>query len=170
MSCLTLLFAGCNSSDNDDPLVSDGVIPEILNQNQPEDVIITIGNLSDLAGTTANAVEAINVALADVVRYFNNANLIPGIKLAVVTYDGQYDPSKDISGYHWLRERGADLIVTTTQAAAITLAPMVSEDKIMLYTAIADTEALEPPCYVFSLGSYNKHTIYTLLKWIAETD
>jgi len=67
-----------------------------------EDVVITIGSLSDITGPASNAMTVINMALDDVVEYFNDENLIPGVELKVVTYDGQLDPARDIPGYEWL--------------------------------------------------------------------
>jgi len=48
------------------------------------------------------------MALEDLVAYYNDSDLIPGVRLEVVVYDGQWDPARDIPGYEWLRGRGAD--------------------------------------------------------------
>lgn len=131
-------------------------------------LVITIGNLSDLTGLTSNAQILINLSLADVVDYYNRSGLIPGVKLEVLTYDGQYDMSKTIPSYEWLIGRGADFIFTGVPGVPITLKPRVDQDHIVLIAATANLEDLSPPGYVFSLGTIPQYEAFTLLKWIAE--
>ncbi len=109
------------------------------------------------------------MALEDMVKHFNN-NLISRVKLKVVTFDGQSDPAKDIPGYEWLKEKGADLIFAPVGGSSVTLKPRVDQDKIVLFTTSANPEDLLPPGFVFSLGIHPQHEAYTLLKWIAEND
>ncbi|NQT73005.1 MAG: ABC transporter substrate-binding protein [Chloroflexi bacterium] len=73
-------------------------------------VTITIGNLSDLTGVSSNAMGVVNIALEDTVEYYNERNLIPGVELEVITYDGQYNPSNDIPGYEWLKELAEPIV------------------------------------------------------------
>ena len=135
-----------------------------------EPVEITIGNLTDITGVSANAQIFINMALDDLVEYYNSENLIPGIELEVITYDGQLDPSKDITGYEWLKERGADLIYTGIPDTPLTLKAIVDKDKMPLFAASGYQEQLDPPGYVFVLGTIPEHQAYTILNWIAEND
>lgn len=131
---------------------------------------ITIGNLSDLTGPSASAQTIINMALDDVVHYYNEENLIPGVELKVVTYDGQLDPSKDIPGYEWLRGKGADFIFSGVPGSSRTLKQRVDSDRVVMFPATATLEELTPPGYVFSFGTIPQHEAYTMLKWIAEND
>ncbi|MBM3133075.1 MAG: ABC transporter substrate-binding protein, partial [Chloroflexi bacterium] len=103
-------------------------------------VTITVGNLSDLTGPAAAAMTVINMALEDIVRYYNDEDLIPGIALKVVTYDGQYRPSNNIPGYEWLKERGADLIFSAVPGTPETLKPFVDSDRMVLFGASASPE------------------------------
>lgn len=135
-----------------------------------ENVVITIGNLSDLTGVTASVMEVMNMALEDLVAHFNGEHRIPGIELEVITYDGQYDPSRDIPGYEWLKERGADLLFTPVGSTAVTLKPYANQDEILLFTPDARPDALSPPGYVFCQSNRTNELAYTLLKWIAEND
>ncbi len=135
-----------------------------------EDVKITIGNLSDLTGISSGAQYFINKALDDAVEYFNDQNLIPGVQVEVITYDGQFDPSRDIPGYEWLRERGADLIFTAVTSTPVILKPRVNEDHVPLFAASGSLETIEPPGYVFALASLPQHEALTLVSWIAEHD
>ncbi len=155
---VSMLLLACSSND-------DGT-----QSQEQEDVVITIGNLSDLTGVAANAMELIDMALEDLVEHFNEENLIPGVELEVITYDGQYDPARDIPGYEWLRERGADLIWTPAPPAAATLKPRADEDKFMLFASAANLDELMPAGYTFSAGTIPEFQAYTLLDWLAKND
>lgn len=111
-------------------MISSNFACDSSNTLPTEPVTIAIGNLTDLTGVSANGMEPINMALGDMVRYYNENNLIPGVELEVETYDGQYNPSNDISGYEWLLERGADIIFTPVPPTPASLRTRVNEDKV----------------------------------------
>ncbi len=162
--------AACSSSDDEnDPLASPSQSNEITLE-PVEDVVITIGNLTDLTGVSANVQEILLMGMNDLIRYYNDENLIPGVELKVVSYDGQMDPSRDVSGYEWLKQQGANLIYTTVPHVGVTLNSRVNEDKIVLFTPSVALEELEPPGYVFNLGHIPSFDAWTLLKWIADND
>lgn len=136
-----------------------------------ETVVITIGNLTDQTGPSANAMETINMGLEDLVKYYNTENLIPGVELKVISYDGQYDPSRDIPGYEWLKEKGADVIFTAVASSVVAIKPRLERDQMILFTVAPTHEVLEPPGYIFSMGAPLSEDLgYTLLKWVAEND
>ncbi len=111
------------------------------------------------------------VVLEDLVEYYNDQNLIPGIEFEVITYDTEYNPSKDLLGYELLRDQGADLIFTTISSATTTLKSLLEKDKMVLFSVAPAEEALVPPGYIFCPGNaLGKNVSYTLLKWIAEND
>jgi hypothetical protein len=111
------------------------------------------------------------MALEDTAEYYTENNLIPGVEFEVVTYDGQYDPSRDIPGYEWLKERGADFIFSPVGATAVTLKPFLEEDKMVLFMMAPHEDAFAPPGWVFAPGnSLFNEQMYTLLKWVAEND
>ena len=173
LTCFTLAMAlalslGCGNDDKptNPPLMQ----PESTPAEYMEDVVITIGNLSDLTGVGATTLEYINMALDDLVEYYNSENLIPGIELEVITYDGQFDPSRDIPGYEWLKERGADLIFTAIPDTPLTLKSIVDKENMPLFAASGYQEMLDPPGYVFVMGPIPEHQAYTFLSWIAEND
>ena len=157
----------CGGSDDEGETVS---APELTPGDTTNSLEITIGNFTDLTGPSSVAQEPINAALHDLVGYFDKNELIPGIELQVVTYDGQLDPSRDIPGYKWLREKGADLIWTSVPSTPITLKPKVNEEHVMLFSASGDLATLEPPGYIFAAATLPRHEAFTLLKWIAEND
>jgi hypothetical protein len=133
-----------------------------------EPVEITIGNLSDLTGVGAAGFKLINLGIKDMVDYYNENNLIPGVEVKVVTYDGQYDPSKDIPGWEWLLERGADVIFAGPPHSVITLQSRADNNEVLLFTTSAGMDLFTGPGYLFSLGSIPQYEAWTLMKWIAE--
>lgn len=135
-----------------------------------QETVITIGYLTDLTGPAANIMAKQRMALHDLVKYFNEANLIPGVELEVVTYDGQLDPSRDIPGYEWLKERGADVIYTDVPDTPLTLKSIVEKDKTPLFAASGYEQMLDPPGYVFVIGTIPEYQAYTILDWIARND
>lgn len=159
------VLASCENGDD-----ATGGQPTQTDTNPAEDVVITIGNLTDLTGVSATAMDRIHKALEDMVKYYNDQNLIPGVKINIETYDGQYDPSKDIPGYEYLKNKGADLIWAPAPVTAITLKPIVSEDKIPMFVASTGLDTLTPPGYTFSLGTIPHCDSFSFLKWIAEND
>jgi len=170
---LILSSIACGSGGEEAPL-SPMVQPSSPISSEPpvtlEPVKITIGNLTDITGPSANALIIINMALNDLVEYYNSENLIPGVELKVITYDGQLDPSRDIPGYEWLKARGADLIFTCTPDTPLTLKSIVNKDKMPLFASNGYQEQLDPPGYVFIMGVIPEHQAYTILNWIAEND
>jgi len=135
-----------------------------------EDVTITIGVLSDMTGPAARAMETVSQSMNDLIEYCNQQNLIPGVKLDAIFYDGQYDPSKDLPGYQWLKEKGADVFVACLPHTPSTLKPRVDEEKVVLFALTAGEEILHPPGYVFCMQNSPQALIKTLLKWVAEND
>lgn len=136
-----------------------------------ETVVITIGNLTDITGPGANGVSKVDMALADTVAYYNSEGLIPGVELKVINYDTQFDPAKDIPGYEWLKDKGADLLFSPLPQSPVILKPRLAEDEMVLFAVAATREAFVPPGYVFCPGnSLVENSIYTLLEWIPEND
>ncbi len=56
-------------------------------------ITIKIGNITDLTGPGSNGMELVNFALEDIVRYYNENNVIPGVEFEVVNWDGQIQKS-----------------------------------------------------------------------------
>ncbi|NQT72358.1 MAG: ABC transporter substrate-binding protein [Chloroflexi bacterium] len=135
------------------------------------DIVITIGNLTDLTGVSSSAMETINLGLEDIVEYYNNQNLIPGIELKVIHYDGQYNSELDLNGYEWLKEKGADVIFTAIPTVPVALKPYLEKDDIVLFTVVPSKEEVVDGGYIFAPGSpLGEDLGYTLLDWIAEND
>lgn len=168
---ISLMVAGCGDDDGvgngdaDDKEASPSTPPP------SEPIKITIGNHSDLTGVSSNAMILVTRSLEDMVDYYNKENLIPGVELEVVTYDGQYNPANDIPGYHWLKERGADVFFTGIAPASITLKPLLEDDQMVMFSVTPPTKAFQPPGRVFAAGNtLAQWDATTVLKWVAEND
>lgn len=131
---------------------------------------IVIGHLSDMTGPASAALIPINYALEDLVRYYNEQGLIPGVELKVVTYDGRYDPSRDIPGYEWVKGKGAVAITTGLPPIGVTLKPFAKRDKIPIFPLTTSTPQLDPPGWVFCMNATGGALIDTLLEWIPGND
>ncbi len=166
MLLITSILFGCAEDD----AVTNGVSPSKKTDTPPNDIIIKIGNMTDLTGPGASGMEMVNMALEDTVRYCNENSMIPGVKLEVIHWDGQTDPARVIPGYEWLKHKGADVFTTCAPGVAVTLTPRLTAEKNVLFSQIGEIEAIEPPGYVFCLGTVPENEAYTFLKWIAEND
>lgn len=162
------LLAACSSGDDEEsPAIEPTDEPT---EDQPEEVSITIGVLADLTGVAAVASEHLHASFEDLAEYFNEQILPAGVEIDIIMYDSQNDPAKDVPGYEWLKERGADLIFSAEGSAAVTMRRTVDEDQIVMFAATAGEEALIPPGYVFTASGLPEVEAYTYMKWIAEND
>ena len=161
---LILVLAGCGSDDN-------AIVPtEESNDTLEKSITIKIGNITDMTGPGSNGMELVNLALEDAARYYNENNMIPGVKFEVIHWDGQMDPSRTIPGYEWLLQKGSDFLTTCAPGVTVTLRPRMDAENGMLFTQVGELEAIDPPGYVFCLGSIPQYEAFTLLSWIAEND
>lgn len=162
----SLLLIGCGNGGN-------GTKAPAATDTTPEPTglkLITIGNLTDKTGVASTAMNVITMALEDMVAYYNEQALIPGVKLKVISYDGGYDPAKNIPGYEWLRERGADLIFDPVPESVETLKERGNNDQMVIFGMTASREGFLPPGYTFCGSALSDNLAYTFLKWIAEND
>ncbi len=169
MVALLILVTACGDS-NDDSTPLSNLDSELVPPDQ-EDIVITIGTLTDLTGVSANALQYIDLALMDTVNYYNENNLIPGVELKVIKYDTQYDYSRFIPGYEWLREKGADIIVNFLPPGVPLLKTRANEDQVPVFTMSATVEPEElDGSYVYCVAVAPKYEGYTILDWIAKND
>lgn len=139
---------------------------------EEEGVVITIGQLNDLTGMASTATRPCTIALQDLVRYYNDEDVIPGVKLQLVLYDTKLDPAREIPGWDWVREQGAQVVIDVLPTSII-LKPFAEKDKVPMIshtglTAIA--EAVDEAGYSFCLNSPDSYAHTTLLNWVSEND
>ncbi|MFO8011222.1 MAG: ABC transporter substrate-binding protein [Dehalococcoidia bacterium] len=135
-----------------------------------DEVTIKIGNLTDKTGPASQAMQVVDMALKDLVRYYNENNFIPNVKLEVVDYDTQYDPSRDIPAYQWLVERGVDFCYTGLPTTPLTLKSLVNKDEVVLFSSSGLEDLGDPPGWVFVINPAFSDVGESMLKWIAEND
>ncbi|MBM3132516.1 MAG: ABC transporter substrate-binding protein [Chloroflexi bacterium] len=168
------MLAACGDDDKDKTPTKTtpaATTPTPSPKPSPEPPVkITIGLFTDVTGMAAAALVPVDAALLDIVKYYEDNNLIPGAEFEVIKYDGQYDPSKDIAGYEWLKERGADFFVSGVPSFGASVKPRVDADKMVLFQLEAADEYYTPPGWVFCETLSADQFGYTLLKWIAEND
>ncbi len=161
------LLSACNGGNGTKTPTSTTTTPT---PTPTEKVTVTIGNHTDKTGVASNAMQYVDLALADTIEYYNENNLIPGVEVELVEYDGQADPSRDITGYEWLKQRGADLMTAWFPAVATTLRSYIDADEIVLFGTIARKEILYPPGYLFITSALLEDTAWTTVKWLMEND
>ena len=145
--------------------------PSENGETEPQpNVDITIGYFSDMTGPSSSALELLTMALEDAVDRYNEQGLIPGVELKLVSYDSMFDPARTIPGYEWLKNKGADLILTAVPATPAILGPKAAADDIVVFAMTTTLEEITPPGNVFNMGTIPQFEAYTLLKWIAEND
>ena len=151
---------GCDSNSNKTTIVP-----------TPGIKVITIGNLTDMTGVASNAGQVIDEGLQNMVDYYNENNLIPGVRLDVIKYDSQYDPTRFTTGYEWLKQKGADVIWNSFPPGVPTIKSRANADKFPVFTATANVEPGElDGSYMFCLAISPTYEAYTLLDWIANND
>ncbi len=165
---LTLpLLVACSSEDNNDLPTEDG---GNATAQPEEDVVIKIGHITDLTGGGAHAMSFVNSGLADAVQYFNENNLIPGVEIKILTYDNEYETSREISGYKSLMGDNVDILIGNMPQTAIILKPFVNDDTVMFFAMPYTEEGFQPPGYSFSLNIPTQSFGPTMMQWIAEND
>lgn len=149
------------------------IVPLCLGCGDDEEtgkVTIVIGEVMDLTGSASTALIPVHYVIQDVMRYYNEEELIPGVELKLATYDQNYNPAKDIPGYEWCKERGAEVILVGLANQAELLKPFAERDKVAIGSFSSSIPAVEPPGWVFCFTPQFAEQIVTLLDWISEND
>ena len=133
------------------------------------EVTITIGEITDFTGPAAPAVTTIHYALEDVIRYYNEKGLIPGVEIKLASWDTHYDASREVPGYDWVRSHGAKLVVTVYGNSGEILKPFAERDKVVVTNMSATTAQIEPPGWVFCFNCPASWGFKVTLKWVSES-
>ena len=133
-------------------------------------VTIHIGQLTDFTGVGSPALKPITYITEDMIRYYNDENLIPGVKLQLDAYDTKFDPSRYSLGYDWCKQKGDDIIITIIADVPYMLKPFAVRDKIILAAMGGSPGLFTPPGWVFGFSSANEDSAKILLRWIVEND
>jgi ABC-type branched-subunit amino acid transport system substrate-binding protein len=130
--------------------------------------VITIGTITDLTGPASPALIPLYMALQDLVRYINEEDPIPGVKLKVAAWDDKMDASRDIPGYEWLKERGAEVIINPIDYVGAVLKPFAERDKVAVFSLSASQPLIDPPGWVFCANSLMYQNVLTVAQWISD--
>ncbi len=164
-----LLLTACDDGDDDEKTPAP-TATSTENGDQVEKVKITIGNHTDKTGAASQAMQVVDAGLADVIKYYNDNDLIPGIEVELVEYDGMMDPGRDIPGWEWLKERGADAMLAWLPAISISLQAEAERDQIPLFVANTLSELIETPGYMFATSPLYEDLTWTYISWVMEND
>ena len=136
-------------------------------------VTIVIGNMTDLTGWGAPALAPMTDALHDLVDEVN-AGLAPeielpeGVELKVIDYDTAFNTSRFVPGYEWLKEKGAQVIVSVFNDCSETLKPLAAMDNIAILGMATSVPMVEPPGWVFAFSAPARWEVKLMLKWIGD--
>ena len=164
-----LLCAACGDGDDEETPITTAT-PTATPTEPPDKVKITIGNHTDMTGPAAQAMAIVDMGLVDIVKYYNENNLIPGVEVTVESYDGMMDPARDIPGWKWLEERGADVVMAWLPAIATSLQSIADREQIPLFVANTLSELIEVPGYMFATSVLYEDLTWTLVNWVIDND
>lgn len=140
-------------------------------ESTAEPVVITIGNITDQTGVMSSGLAIVDMALRDMVAHYNEHQLIPGAEFQVVHYDTQYDPARNMSGYEYLLQQGADVFFTLMSSPPTELKDQLEADNTVMFAGGPLKAAVEPPGRVFVCGrTLAEYEVLTLLDWVARND
>jgi ABC-type branched-subunit amino acid transport system substrate-binding protein len=133
-------------------------------------VTITIGEINDLTGPASPAIIPLHWAIQDMIRYYNDENLIEGVKFRLVTWDDQWNPSRAVPGYDWLKSKGAKVIECVPNPSAAILKSFADREKFPILCMTTNEVELEPPGWVFCFSNSFYRETKTFLKWIHDVN
>ncbi|MBM4462737.1 MAG: ABC transporter substrate-binding protein [Chloroflexi bacterium] len=132
-------------------------------------VTITIGELTDFTGPAGPACKPIHYVIEDIPRYYNEENLIPGVKVKIAAYDTKTDPARELIGYEWCKGRGAKVVISYMPGAAEVLKPFAERDKVVIAALGALPSVFEPPGWVFGFSNTQFWAMKSLLQWVSDS-
>jgi len=133
-------------------------------------VSLVIGHITDLTGPASTALKPMTEGLKDLANYYNEHNLIPGVFLKVVDYDTQYDPSKDLLGWEYVKSKGAQFVICELPTTGDSLKSVAERDKIPVFAYSTTDAQTNPPGWNFCQQPTGAQEMQSLLKWVSEND
>ena len=149
LALVLILFSGCAEEKEE------GKVP------------VVIGFVSDFSGAASSALRVLWWNVTDFVKYTNEEDPIPGVELKIVSYDTKYDTARDLPGYEWVKDKGAQVILAPIGGTVEAMKPFAAEDKIPLWCGNATLPVVEPPGWAFAPMPLEGALTKTLLEWIS---
>ena len=132
-----------------------------------EEVIIRLGNITDLTGPAATACVPYSWAYEESLEYLNEEDPIPGVEVQLVTYDGKLEPARAVPGYDWLRARDVVAITCSLPQIADILPFFIERDQVPTFCG-QPTSIMEACPLMFTLTATNAVQHRTITKWIGD--
>ncbi len=129
---------------------------------------VTIGFMTDLSGPAAVGLKYLNWALEDQVKQMNEDEVIPGTTFELKTFDTQYNASRALEGYDWLKSEGAQVIFNVEATSAEALKAKCERDKIPMFGLTSTTALTDPPGWVFLAHCPTNYMTAVLAKYVGE--
>jgi PKD repeat protein len=158
---VSLTVTGSEGSDTE-------IKANYIEVKEKEAAVITIGVLNDLTGYASGALRPYQWAMEDLVDYVNKEDPIPGVELRLVTYDTQFDPARDIPGYEYVRDQGAEVVYAVTSTSGESLQAYAAIDHIPVVCGSTTAALIEPNGWTSCLAPPYKDSAKSLLDWIHE--
>ena len=130
-------------------------------------VIIVAGYLTDVTGMISSVMAPHYHGTHDAIRYLNETDPIPGAKLEVATYDTHWDPSRFVPGYEWVKERGAQLLLSPTPQVSEVILSFQARDKLPNFTPTG-TQVMMQSEWTNCTGMPVRQQSWGALKWISD--
>lgn len=128
---------------------------------------IVLGWIGDATGPAQSAIMPIFACLEDYLKKVDEENLLPGIRLKVITYDTRTDYGRVPVGYSQMKDRGADLLLIPNQGEIEVIATKLAGDKLPAITVSASQPLLGHD-WVFFMGAALEDQVEVIMKWIVE--
>ena len=141
-------------------------IPGLGCAEDEEGVVITIGELTDFTGPASPAVITIHYVVEDVARYYNDNDLIPGVKIKIAGYDTKFEAAREVPGYEWVKGKGAEVVICLFPGTGEVLKPFAERDKVVITTMGMTVPQLDPPAWNFGFSNTQPYAMKTLMKWV----
>lgn len=138
--------------------------------SEGEEETIVMGFLTDMTGPASSALVWGDKVYYDLADYINQNDPIPGARIKIISYDTQYNPSRDLLGYEYLKEHGASVIFSGIPSVGDTLKELAARDQIVVLSSSPSTYQLDPPGWVLCQTPPVGWVMKGLLKWISEND
>jgi len=136
-------------------------------KKEAESKEIVIGLLTDFTGPAGYAVSTALAGTFAYFRHFEEENLIPGVKVKLVTYDTRTDYSRVVPGYMWLSGKGADMLLVVAASDTALLKDRLAKDKIPALGYSSSPVLLGDP-WVFTLQAPAGWQGEALVQWIMQ--
>ena len=134
-------------------------------ETQKKGNVLEIGLIADLTGGASAAVYQPFMVLDNYVRYFNEEEGIPGVKVQLSWVDSARSTAKTVSAYRAFVAQGVPIIVTIC-AETQTLKPMCARDEVPLLTFSISEGTVYPPGWVYTVFPTDAEKFAVVCDWI----